>query len=117
MKSAEPPTQRRVVQRKKNKPTRNMRRAKRKKINHDQATRRALDRIDLSKSANYRSRTPSSESRSEDNTRSCASRRKHSPEEDEDESTREDDERHTNQDRRAHKKDNRMPKNKNSRRH
>ena len=49
MKSAEPPTQRRVVLQKKKKPTRNMQRSIRKKINHDQATKRALDRIDLSK--------------------------------------------------------------------
>ena len=117
----DPPTQKRVVQRNKDKPTRNMRRAKRKRINRDQATKSPLDRIDLSKSANRgangRSRTPSSESRSEDNARSRANRRKHSPEEDEDETTREEDERQSNQDRRARKKDNRMPKNKNSRRH
>ena len=98
-----------------------MRRAKRKRINRDQATKSPLDRIDLSKSANRgangRSRTPSSESRSEDNTRSHANRRKHGLEEDEDETTREEDERQSNQDRRACKKDNKMPKNKNYRRH
>ena len=108
----EPPTKRRVVLRR-DKPTRNQRRSIRKKINHKQKSNRALDRIDLTKSANYRSRTPSSESRSEENTRPRASRRQHSPEGDEYE---DDDERHTNRDRRAHKKDNKMPKNRNSRR-
>ena len=84
----EPPTKRRVVLRR-DKPTRNQRRSIRKKINHKQKSNRALDRIDLTKSANYRSRTPSSGSRFEENSCPRACRRQLSPTEDED---KEDDE-------------------------
>ena len=141
--SAEASPQKQVVLRSKGKMTRNMRRAKRKKIEHDQATKSPLLRLgeNTNKETHGRSRTPSTEIMSDENALSRTNRQKYSPEstaavqrkdwnwmrvldkagtrvklwkeEDEDEATKEKADGHSNHDRRVHKKDNKMPKNKN----
>ena len=80
--SAEASPQRRVVVRSKGKMTKNMRRAKRKKIQRDQATKSALLRLgdNANKETHGRSRTPSTEIMSDENALSRANRRKISPE-------------------------------------